>query len=146
MQLQFTIFLKNWPSPASFIVYFRSFQTNITILQQYMWKNVHPASGTGIEPMTSWTWVSSHYHKTRASTINNFTEYQYNVDHIPTYCRKWLRLVIKELIREKKNQKWILQYRQMLRQIKYERFFSIWIRSRNLLELQFLGLFEQPYE
>ena len=41
-------FFLNGPSPASFIVYFRSFQTNITILQQYMWKNVHPVSSTGI--------------------------------------------------------------------------------------------------
>ena len=39
----------NGPSPASFIIYFRSFQTNITIFTTIYVKNVHPVSGAGIQ-------------------------------------------------------------------------------------------------
>ena len=40
-------FLKNRPLSASFIVYIRTFQTNVTLFTIYL-KNVHPVSGTGI--------------------------------------------------------------------------------------------------
>ena len=42
------VFLKNGQSPASFIIYFRSFQTNTTIFTTIYVKNVHPVSSTGI--------------------------------------------------------------------------------------------------
>ena len=43
------VILKNGPSSASFIVYFWSFQTNITIFyNNIMWKDVHPVSGAEI--------------------------------------------------------------------------------------------------
>ena len=42
------VFLKNGPSPASFIIYFRSFQTNITIFTTLDVKNFRPVSGAGI--------------------------------------------------------------------------------------------------
>ena len=42
-------FFKKWAISASFIVYFRPFQTNINIFyNNVMWKNVHPVSGAGI--------------------------------------------------------------------------------------------------
>ena len=47
-------FFKNWANPGLFFVYFRSFQTNNTILQQMNVKNVmsiqYPAPG--FEPTT----------------------------------------------------------------------------------------------
>ena len=47
-------FYKNWANPGLFFVYFRSFQTNNTILQQMNVKNVmsiqYPAPG--FEPTT----------------------------------------------------------------------------------------------
>ena len=52
---------KNGPTSASFIVYFRSFKTNITFLQQYNVMTIHyPVPG--FESTTSWTRVSSHNH------------------------------------------------------------------------------------
>ena len=45
----FSIFFKNVPSPASFIVYFRSFQTNFTIFATIYLKNVHPVHSAGIQ-------------------------------------------------------------------------------------------------
>ena len=42
-------FLKNGPTPASYIVYFRSFQTNIITIFTSIWEKVHPVYGTGIE-------------------------------------------------------------------------------------------------
>ena len=38
---------KNGPTPASFIIYFRSFQT-LRFLQQYV-KNIHPVHSAGIQ-------------------------------------------------------------------------------------------------
>ena len=36
--------------PRPFFVYFRSFQTTITnFYNKYMWKNVHPENGPGIQ-------------------------------------------------------------------------------------------------
>ena len=50
----FLIIFKNWANPGLFFVYFRSFQTNNTILQQMNVKNVmsiqYPAPG--FEPTT----------------------------------------------------------------------------------------------
>ena len=42
-------FKKNGPTPASYIVYFRSFQTNIITIFTSIWEKVHPVYGTGIE-------------------------------------------------------------------------------------------------
>ena len=36
-------------NPGLFVIYFWSFQTNITILQQIYVKNVHPVYGSGIQ-------------------------------------------------------------------------------------------------
>ena len=43
-------FHKKWANPGLFFVYFQSFQTNITnFYNKYMWKNVHPVYGAGIQ-------------------------------------------------------------------------------------------------
>ena len=66
-----TLFFK-WANPGLFFVYFRSFQTNIkTILQQINVKNVKSIQYTapGFKPTTSWTWIISHNHSTRAPCL-----------------------------------------------------------------------------
>ena len=52
-QCIFLSFLKNWANPGLFFVYFRSFQTNITILQQIYVKIVQMSiqyMAPGFEP------------------------------------------------------------------------------------------------
>ena len=44
----FLSFLK-WANPGLFFIYFWSFQTNNTFLQQINVKNVHPVYGAGIQ-------------------------------------------------------------------------------------------------
>ena len=43
------IFFFYWPTPGLFFVYFQSFQTNNTILQQINVKNAHTVYGAGIQ-------------------------------------------------------------------------------------------------
>ena len=57
-----SLFLK-W---ASLIVNFWSFQTNITILQEYTWKNVHSASSSGIWTHDLLGASLTHNHQTKA--------------------------------------------------------------------------------
>ena len=48
-------FFKNGPTPASFIVYFWSFQTNIiTIFTTNICENVHPVYGARIQTHDLW--------------------------------------------------------------------------------------------
>ena len=71
--LSFIVFLTNVPSPASFIIYFRFFQTNIcTILHQYMLKMSSQYPVPGFEPPTCWTRVSSHNHQKWAHSYSFF--------------------------------------------------------------------------
>ena len=60
----FVAFYKNGPTPASFIVYFRSFQTNIiTIFTTNICEKMSiQYTVLGFEPMTFGMWVSSHNH------------------------------------------------------------------------------------
>ena len=64
---------KKWADPASFSLIFRLFKQTIQFLQQINVKNVMfiQYSGPGFEPTTSWTWVVSHNHYTRAPALNN---------------------------------------------------------------------------
>ena len=58
-----SFFKKNWQTPASFIIYFRSFQANIiTIFTTNMWEMSIQYKAPGVEPTTFGTWVSSHDH------------------------------------------------------------------------------------
>ena len=43
------IFFFYWPTPGLVFVYFQSFQTNNTILQQINVKNAHTVYGAGIQ-------------------------------------------------------------------------------------------------
>ena len=54
---------KSGPIPASFCVYFRSFQTNITIFSTNICEKMSiQYTVLGFEPTTFRTWVSSHNH------------------------------------------------------------------------------------
>ena len=53
------------PSPASLCL-FSSFQANITFFTANICENVHPVYIAGFKPTTFRSWVSSHYHKTKA--------------------------------------------------------------------------------
>ena len=50
------VFLKNGPTPASFIIYFFGLfkQTSLQFLQQINVKNVHPVYGAGIQTHDLW--------------------------------------------------------------------------------------------
>ena len=68
--LKLIIFFLNWANPGLFFVYFRSFQTNNTILQQINVKkcHVHPVSGAGIR--THDLFEANYW--TKRSTMNEF--------------------------------------------------------------------------
>ena len=56
--LALIVFFLNWANPGLSFDYFRSFKTNITILQQINVKNVQMSPG--FEPTTFRTWVDTH--------------------------------------------------------------------------------------
>ena len=56
--LALIVFFLNWANPGLFFDYFRSFKTNITILQQINVKNVQMLPG--FEPTTFLTWFDTH--------------------------------------------------------------------------------------
>ena len=76
----------NGPTPASFIVYFWSFQTNIiTIFTTIICEQMSiQYTVLGFEHMTFGTWVSSHNHLTEAPA-RNFSFFVYGTSRKADY-------------------------------------------------------------
>ena len=54
MQQFLPLSYKNWPAPASFSFIFGLFEQTIQFYSKYLWKNVHPVYGAGIQSHDLW--------------------------------------------------------------------------------------------